>query len=909
MLRRLLWIGALTATFGSPLAGVTPSADPKSEDYNLPEATRQKPATSGDVPEPPTCLAADEFARLIDTTALAPVAILTADRDIPLWRRDTIPAILRPELDPAWHPTLNLTAQPGEFRVFQIGLLPTRSEIDGYDLTFSNLAGETGAIAAERCRCLSLHGTGPDGRPFHHPIKVAARTVQPLWIGIDIPADAKGIYRGEVKVVGAGTTPIPVQLTIEVRGTAVPEGGATDAWRLARLRWLDSTIGSEPQVPHGFSPVHIEDELVVYPGHRLAIGPEGLPTRIESTFSGSNTRANATPQPLLARPMRFVAETETGPLSWHTTAPAHPTIESDCAATWSASAASEGLTLSVRGRIGFDGVGRFALRVTATSDIVVRDLRLEIPYAESAARYFMGLNSAGGARPPEVSWKWDVASKHQDGFWLGAVNNGATWRFHDANYRSALVNIYYPFRPLLDPKSWSNGGAGGIVIPASAAGEVAVRVFSGPRHLRQGESLDFDFDVALTPSKPVDTNSQWRDRIVHPSETKGSDAIEAALQDLPHSSANLITIHHRKDQNPFINYPYGDAAFPLLRDFVRRAHERNARVKVYYTTREITQQLPEIWALDSLGGEIICPGPGPDARTVVNKAGPEPWLSAHLLPEFIPAWRATLSGRFAGARDLAVITTPDSRWHNFYLEGLDYLCRHAEIDGLYLDDTALDHDTLLRARRILERNRSNPHIDLHSWNHFKPLGAFANSALLYTELMPFLDRLWLGESFDYNKPPDFWLIEAAGIPYGVMSDMLQGGGQPWRGMLFGMTQQLGWNRGDPRPLWHYWDQFGMENTEMIGWWDDACPVHTDRPNIMATVYRKSDRALVALASWSEHDEPVRLRIDWAALGLDPQKTQARLVAIEGFQPGGPVSLESGIVVPAQQGRLIELISN
>ncbi len=892
------------------LAAEPAGALPKPGDYNLPEESRSLTSEALRVPEPPACLPPKEFARRLLTPGEPPVVVLTADRDVPLWRSDSVPGVLEQELAPSWRPTITLAAQPGEFRVFQLGVVPIATGLNEFEIEFSPLAGEHGALAAETFRCLTLSGTLPSGQPLHKVIAVPRGTVKPVWIGLDIPKDARGVYRGKLIVRPAAGQSIVVAVTITVSGAVLAEHGAEDARRLARLRWLDSTIGHEPVVPRGFAAVRVQKDTVVIKGHCLKVGPDGLPAQIESTFSGSNTRADAPPQALLAAPVRFVAEGEAGVLAWRTPASsrATPILESDCAATWLIRGDADGLQLTGNGRLEFDGYARFHLRVVARRDIALRDLRLEIPYAESAARFFLGLNFAGGSRPAEAKWTWDVANNHQDGFWLGAVNNGASWRFRDARYRSALVNIYYPFRPLVEPESWCNHGHGGIEVDAATAGQVPIRVFSGPRTLRRGETLDFDFDVSLTPAKPIDTDRQWRDRIVHPSETKGSDAIEAALADLPRSSATLITIHHRKDENPFINYPYGDAAFPLLCDFVRRAHAQNARVKIYYTTREVTQHLPELWALDSLDGEIICPGPGPAARTVVNKTGPDPWLTAHLRPEFIPAWRATLGGRFAGARDLAVITTPDSRWSNFYLEGLDYLCRHAAIDGIYLDDTALDRESLLRARRILERERPDPHIDLHSWNHFKPLGNFANSALLYTELMPFLDRLWLGEGFDYNRPPDYWLVAVAGIPYGVMSDMLQGGGNPWRGMLFGMTNQLGWNQGDPQPLWHYWDRFGMNGSEMLGWWDAACPVRTDRRDVLATVYRKADRALIALASWSEQDEPVSLAIDWAALGLDPVKIRAETIAIDRFQAAGSVDLHGPVVVPAKRGLLIQLSS-
>ena len=78
--------------------------------------------------------------------------------------------------------------------------------------------------------------------------------------------------------------------------------------------------------------------------------------------------------------------------------------------------------------------------------------------------------------------------------------------------------------------------------------------------------------------------------------------------------------------------------------------------------------------------------------------------------------------------------------------------------------------------------------------------------------------------------------------------MLQGGGNPWRGMIYGMTNRMPWSdNADPRPIWKAWDDFGMEGTRMIGYWSPSCPVRTGQANIPATVYAKKGAALVAVA--------------------------------------------------------------
>ena len=67
-----------------------------------------------------------------------------------------------------------------------------------------------------------------------------------------------------------------------------------------------------------------------------------------------------------------------------------------------------------------------------------------------------------------------------------------------------------------------------------------------------------------------------------------------------------------------------------------------------------------------------------------------------------------------------------------------------------------------------------------------------NPLLRFCDILPYFDRIWLGEGSSYNDtPPDFWLVEMSGIPFGVMGEMLQDSGNPWLGMVYGMTQRLG----------------------------------------------------------------------------------------------------------------------
>ncbi len=344
--------------------------------------------------------------------------------------------------------------------------------------------------------------------------------------------------------------------------------------------------------------------------------------------------------------------------------------------------------------------------------------------------------------------------------------------------------------------------------------------------------------------------------------------------------ATVINLHQGDALNPYINYPF--LTTDKLAPYAAEAHARGMRVKIYYTIRELSNHAPEFWALRSLGDEVYRAGPGFHvAGQLISPGRPTggSWLCEHAVTGYVPAWHERLGN---GRCDAAIATTGLSRWHNYYLEGLNWLVRNVGIDGLYLDGIGYDREIMKRVRKVLQRAKPGCLIDFHSGNQFHPEYGMNNCANQYLELFPCIDSLWFGEGFNYDEPPDYWMVEAAGIPYGLFGEMM-GSGNPWRGMVYGMTNRLGWG-GNPRSLWKLWDEFGIADARMIGYWDAKCPVKSGREDVLATVYRHEGRVLVALGSWNPREAACRLQIDFKALGLDPARTVLDAPAVIDFQP-------------------------
>ena len=158
-------------------------------------------------------------------------------------------------------------------------------------------------------------------------------------------------------------------------------------------------------------------------------------------------------------------------------------------------------------------------------------------------------------------------------------------------------------------------------------------------------------------------------------------------------------------------------------------NDLGARLKIYYTVRELTTHCVELFALASLGDEILAL----DAGNSAVDSG-DAWMVEHLAEplgvgyNYTSAWFTLLED---GERDQAIADNGTSRWANYYLEGLRWLMEGDSesrssrtgsqalgLDGLYLDGLAYDRVTMQRLRRTTDEARASDQdaalLDLHT---------------------------------------------------------------------------------------------------------------------------------------------------------------------------------------------------
>ena len=766
-------------------------------------------------------------------------------------------------------------AKRGENYSYQLGIYPTAKDLTGVKITFSDLKNKGGAIISSKAMsCINNSGTDYRGNAFTKQVDINKGDVQAMWCLVNIPATvAAGTYEGTVTISAKNAENTKIGIRIKVDPAIAVKGGINEPQKETRLTWLNSTLAQQNDVIKPYIPLVVKDNSIALLGRKVILDKTGFPKNIQTYFTPEMTSFSIKAKEVISAPISLVAENNNGLEKWQSKGVKFTETQAGTV-KWEAVNTSANLQMNVSGSIEFDGFALYTVKVTALRDVDLKDIRMEIPFNKDASKYMMGLNLKGEKRPDSYEWKWDVPHKNQDGAWIGDVNAGLQYSLRDENYVRPLNTNFYLQKPLLLPTSWGNDNKGGINI-SEKDNHVLVNNYSGARSMKKGDVLYYNFTLLITPFHPINTDFQWATRFYHK---------YSALDSIKQTGATVVNIHHGTPINPYINYPF--IRWRQMKSYIDSAHQLGLKVKIYNTVRELSNSAYETFPMRSLGHEIYSPG----------KGGGYSWLQEHVADDYIAAWYVP------EYKDAALINSGMSRWHNYYVEGMNWLVQNVGIDGIYLDDVAFDRITMKRIKRVLTKDGHPGIIDLHSANQYNKSDGFNNSGNLYLEHFPYLNRLWFGEYFDYEKnSPDFFLTEVSGIPFGLMGEMLQGGGNPWRGMVYGMTNRMPWSdNADPRPIWKVWDDFGMQGTKMIGYWVENNPVKTNNPDVLATIYKKPGKVLVSIASWATDDVNVKLTINWKALGIDPAKATITAPAVNNFQQAA--SFKDGDEIKVEKGK-------
>lgn len=825
----------------------------------------------------------DERSALESRCRFLPFILFPERRNNPIRMTDAIPYHWALQDENALS-ILSDAAMRNEYYVFQIGVYASKKLLRNVSVTFAGLKTVTGAvIPAGALTCFNLGGVDQYGKDFTKSLHVETGQIQALWFGLDISRDAEpGLYEGTVSIAAEGEQAQTITLALNVEDKVLADRGDGDHWRLSRLRWLNSRIALDDDVCAPFTAIEVDGNVVDLLGRRIEIDAGGMIKQMTSFIDMFDIRKDG--REVLSGPVSFEVVCDGRPVAWLET-------RVTCAYTspgvvrYVGTARSARLKMRTETTVEMDGFIGHKVSLESDTPVTVDTVRVKISFRAGTSKYFMFSDVPAA---DQVSSKTDFGLTPAEallapveGFevlWLGDYNAGLCLRLPPGE------------------QSWINEGKGKVHREAIDNGQ-RVTLDSGSQVI-EGCAC-FGFELYATPFKPL-TRNHWGWRHFH--ESYSNDPV---LKDGWEAGATIFTYHQGNKVNPYISYPFLVA--DKMRQIADEIHAGGGLMKAYYTIRELSDRAVELWALRSLGTEILpasCVRPGyeeyhhhlgyeqlaqlPMEYQLRNQVSwpytGYPWMCEHLVSGYHARWHTTIRMDGRTIIDGSLQISGASRWSNFYMEGLRWLMENAGLDGIYLDGITFDRESFKRVRKTLVRSKPEGLIDYHA--HPTTIGQ-----------MPYYDRLWNGEGADYSREAAYWLVAVSGAAFGVPGELLDANASVQRGMVFGISQRYGWmskDRVNPAALWQWWDVFDIAHAEMLGYWQDACPVKTDHEAVKATAYvHHGERVAIAVASWAKQKVDVRIDLDWAAVGLSSDEVTIAVPAINFFQKKlDPVSLNA-----------------
>lgn len=739
--------------------------------------------------------------------------------------------------------TFNAVMSQNEVYVVQIAAI---SECDD-EIKSIRSKSDTVKIA-----CINTDVTDKFGKSKTQCVKIKSGIIQPLFFTLE--AERTGARDETAQITlecesGAYTLTASIKITDE----PVENNGYNDIECLARLKWLNSTLMQDDSLVKPFTKPEINGDTVSILGRDIELCENGLPKQVYSRFDESIAVCDTVQKELFAKPCEFLIGNEKAGGKHFTADCFNNRIETV------SEQKTEKYSLKIMSVIRYDGQLEYSVKITPKADFEVENISADFYVNKDCSSLMHGLGHRA-SKAQNLDFKWNV-DKQQDCIYIGCVNCGMRVKFKAEKYVRPLINIFYKNLPLNIPDTtWDNHKNGDIKVSVSD-GFSKISAETGRFSFKCGNTVSFDFEMHITPFKPLDFKKVFGVRYDHSNCLK--DEIRE-IDEAAENGLNYVTFHQGNAVMPYINYPfYGTDRLKAAVDYARK---KGIGIKLYYTEREHSNHMAETFVYKALGNEIILRKQGVSHSW--QKEKPQ-WLVDVFGEDIIPGWFVKYEdGPYKGQHDFSFIVNPDTRLDNYYVEGLNWLTENIGISGIYIDDTSLDRTTLERAKKILDKNGGL--IDMHMWNHEEERAGDVSCTNLYCEIMPFLDNIWLGEGFYYKRySPEYMLAEVSGIPYGLGGQMLEGGGDFYEGMLYAMNNRYGWGHKNAVEMYKLWDDFGIEKSNMFGYWHSKNPIVTNSEDVLTTVYVKDDSALLCVYNFSKHAKRFKFDINTELLGFEP----------------------------------------
>lgn len=724
----------------------------------------------------------------------------------------------------------------------------------GVDVAFRNLGDPLTAPAVKLELLRRVDGTIVTARPAV-PLSEIGRA-QERFATAELP---DGDYQLRAQVVS--------------NGEAVPGGASTAEWSKSQAQqpwWVDSDEGRELKLLDPWTPMSVAE------------GPTG---GARVSCWGRSYDINGMPFPvgvqsagreLLAAPIRAIARTADGEVTW-TTLASVLMDQSPERVRLRTSASGNGLDLSALLTLEYDGMLRADCSLSSRTATMLQSLSVDIPFAAADATlyyYFPDLSGSWEAHQPGAVPDAGVSMAFNPTVWLGNEERGLQWFAESAhNWRPAdpagaiqiirdggqtvlrLNVIGEPVR--LDPASESS----------ELAGEAPV------------SKLTYTFGLQATPVKPRfpdawDYRSTTLFTPVYSEAEPGPDG-RSTLDKMAQAGVRTLSLMDWTDI-----LCYNEPTEPeKLRHFVAECHKRGIKVLVYFGF-QVSDAAPEFERY---------------FEDAVNWSEPRPYSYVYNLDNYPPKPVQTVYR-----------VCYQSLWQDFIVAGTAKLIDEYDIDGVYLDGTAMPlachnshhgcgyideaglwhpthpvfegRETLRRLYHVIKSRKPDGQINLH------------NSSFMVPPCAAWVTSLWDGEQLSTTPgrlmpermPLDYFRTEFMGHQWGLAQEFLEyvlpyPYQTEWGLTLLHDVPLRPYGTEDQLPfaaaIWRLLDDFGREEAQWLPYWSNGDYVDVAPTEAKASIYlHPRNGALLVIDNYQNEPADVTVSLELAALKLGKAPT-------------------------------------
>lgn len=715
------------------------------------------------------------------------------------------------------------------------------------------------------------------------------KLVRSLTTRLQETAPGSGRWRGKATISMDGVT----GGEYEISTTASSPVGAAPGKATTRFVypdkppvWLGSREGISDQVIPPFTALQSAKTA-----QGCTVSPWGRTYEFGATpFVSQITSKNAL---LLATPMRLLARVNGADVVWMPSASQlAATGDTACRVSQKLEAAS--VSANVITTIEVDGLAKIAWALHADKPVTLDELAVEIPLRGDHARYLNTWINGDTIATAGTSGALtaDYASKFQPMVWIGDESRGLQWVCE-----SEL--------------NWSVAEPGKAIQIIRRGDEVILRLnlVTTPVTLAAGGKLDYVFGLLATPVKPV-TEDAWDARIVR---TIGYGQ-ELDLPDMKINGKPALQHYAEKGARAIIIWKWWNVfayTRPIggyeekFRRLVKECHRYGLKVLPYVGGFLLSGNAPEAMFF---GDEMRVPTA---KRYPLGKLGDLPPQSAMYACQRGP-------------------------WQDFLVDGIGRLIDDYDVDGVYLDTTALPilcdnelhgcgyhkpdgsrggvypvfsvRDNLRRIYTAVKTRKPDGIVDVHSYECMNAPGlAWATS-------------YWNGEQLRANDsildalPLERFRAEFMGCNWGVPAELLYYKLKNYRqSVALAILHDVPVRPEKPADLdaisalWKVRGDFGIKQARWLPYWSNQDVVKVETKDCYVSLFaHPQGRVLAIVSNLSKEKTDVRVTFDLAKLGLkSPMKAKDAVTgASMAINGDGLITLS----MPSQDNRVVWLDS-